>query len=141
MRCSAHTIERSDSLPPLSSGFVAFTFRYRFSTPFFAPFPGGMLPGEGHQEEITGSPTPRFHSAEMTGPPRFLGTPMPACPALRPRRNPGTLADSYQNYCLRTKYGVGFRNDSFEVQSHTACRPPVYASLPGLPQGLNLSEP
>jgi len=43
---------------------------------------------------------------------------MSACPALRPRRNPDTLADSCQDVAFRRKYGVGFRNESFEAQSH-----------------------
>jgi hypothetical protein len=56
--CFISTIERSISPPSLSSGFVAFTFRHRLNTPSFAPFPGEDVSQEGHQEEITGSPTP-----------------------------------------------------------------------------------
>ena len=58
------------------------------------------------------------HSAKMTWPPRSWGTPMPACPALRPRRNPGTLAVLCQDVAFRRKHGVGFRSASFETQSH-----------------------
>ena len=49
---------------------------------------------------VSGLPFPVVCRTEMTGPPRFLGDPLSACPALRPRWNSGTLAAKYPEYCL-----------------------------------------
>jgi len=67
---------------------------------------------------LTLSPTPDSIQRRRQGLSGSWRTPMPACPALRPRRNPGTLAVSCQDVAFRRKHDVGFRSASFEAQSH-----------------------
>ena len=60
----------------------------------------GQAPPAVSRGLVSGLPFPVVYWTEMTGPPRFLGDPLSACPALRPRWNPGTLAVEYPEYCL-----------------------------------------
>jgi hypothetical protein len=53
--CFIGTIWRSDFLPPFSSGFVAFTFRYHYSTCLFAPTSGAGASQRGYWRK---SPVP-----------------------------------------------------------------------------------
>jgi len=91
--CFLNTMERSDSLPPLSSGFVAFTLRYRLSTPSLLPSPEGCSPGRASGRNYRFSHS-GFHSAEMTGPPRFLGDPNACMPCS------STPAEPWHSCCI-----------------------------------------
>ena len=58
-------------------------------------------------------------SVEAAGPPRFLGDPVHACPALRPRRDPGARPLRRLGAAFRPLDGVGSRVcTNFGAQSH-----------------------
>ena len=131
--CFISTTERSDSPPSLSSGFVAFTFRYRLSTRFFAPFPGGMLPREGIRKRSPALPlripfSGDDRTSQVPGGPLCLhallfdpgGTLTLLLIHARMLPSAGNTASASATHLSRLK--------------HTAYRPPVYASQPGLPQ-------
>jgi len=96
------------------------------------PSPEGCFPGRasGRDHRLSHS---GFHSADMTGPPRFLEDPMSACPALRPG---GTLTLLLIHARMLPSAGNTASASATHLSrlNHTAYRPPVYASQPGLPQ-------
>ncbi len=77
----------SDSLPPIPPRFVSFAWRYHCAVPV------GQVRGRRARpaREIWSTGPFRFMRVEATGPPKFLGIPLSACPALGPRwdRTPG----------------------------------------------------
>jgi hypothetical protein len=131
--CFLSTMERSDSLPPLSSGFVAFTLRYRLSTPFFAPFPGGMQPGEDIRKRSPALPLRKPFSgddrtSQVPGGPQCLHALL---------FDPGGTLTLLLNHARMLPSAGSTASASAKIISrlnHTAYRPPVYASQHGLPQ-------
>ena len=127
------TIERSDSLLPLSSGFVAFTFRYRLSTRFFAPFPGGMLPREDIRKRSPALPlripfSGDDRASQVPGEPQCLHALL---------FDPGgtlTLLLIHARMLPSAGNTASASATNLSRLNHTAYRPPVYASQPGLPQ-------
>lgn len=131
--CFISNTERSDSLPPLSSGFVAFTFRYRLSTRFFAPFPGGMLPREGIRKRSPALPL----RIPFSGDDRASQVPGgPPCLHALLFDPGGTLTLLLIHARMLPSAGKTASASATHLSrlNHTAYRPPVYASQPGLPQ-------
>ena len=131
--CFIGNIERSDSLPPFSSGFVPFTLRYRLSTHFFAPVPGGVHPKGGIRKRSPALPLRLSfggddRASQVPGGPQCLhallfdpgGTLTPLLAHARMLPSAGSTASTPATILSRL--------------NHTAYRPPVYASQPGLPQ-------
>jgi hypothetical protein len=131
--CFISTMERSDSLPPLSSGFVAFALRYRLSTRLFAPFPGGMLPGEGIRKRLPALPlripfSGGDRASQVPGGPQCLHALL---------FDPGGTLPLLLYHARMLPSAGNTTSASATILSrlnHTAYRPPVYASQPGLPQ-------
>ena len=91
-------------------------------TPGFAPGRADVAHGR-HGRSVCGAPTRKF-TKEMKGSPRFLGNPMRACPALRPRRDRGTSPLQPLDVAFRLHDGVGSHKRHFVAQSrspHARC--------------------
>ena len=73
--CFCGTIQHSDFLPAVSSGFVAFAFRYHPSARLFCSRRGAGAASAAGRGVVVRVPRPGFLSVELTGPPRFLGDP------------------------------------------------------------------
>ncbi len=88
-----------------------------------------------------GSPF-RERLMEATGPPRFLGNPMCACPALRPRWDLRARPLAARRCCLPPNLTASAPTISLLSRlHHTACALPVYASRAGLPRPTQHSVP
>ena len=88
--CFNGTIQHSDFLPVISSGFVAFAFRYHPSARLFRSRRGAGAVSVAGRGVVIRVPLPGFLSVEMTGPPRFLGD--PPCPHAMVSDPGGTLS-------------------------------------------------
>lgn len=66
--------------------------------------------------------------AEASGSPKFLGNPLPACPALRPRRTGWTKPYGPSHVAFRRFKGVGSAVSNFRGSITRPARLPVYAS-------------
>ena len=61
-------------------------------------------------------------NGEMTGPPRFLGSPLHTCAALRPRWDRRTRPQRHDGAAVRFVNGVGSHGFlAYEAQSHRLC--------------------
>jgi hypothetical protein len=94
--------------------------------------------GSGHRPRWPGGlfevpPNPSLDETEITGPPRFLGSPLHVRPALRPRSDLG--ASPYRRFGAAPAYNddEGSNGYSLTRLNHTAFVLPVYASQPGSP--------
>jgi hypothetical protein len=88
------TTARSDSSASVPRHFVAFARRYHAaSTSHAGAMDASCLRG-------VGSGPPPVVRVEMSRPPRFLGSPLRACPALRPRRGRGHQVVAVSRCCL-----------------------------------------
>lgn len=108
-------MRRSDFLPFVPGRFVAFAPRYRRCA---------LVRSCGHEHDAhrPGAdhrlPHPDL-STEATGSPRFLGNPMRACPALRPRWDLCARPLPRVGAAFRLFNGVGsHKNRNFEARSH-----------------------
>jgi len=99
--CFCGTIQHSDFLPAVSSGFVAFTIRYHPSARLLRSRRGaGTLSAAGRGVVIR-VPLPGFFVGGADRTSQVPGGPLlSACPGLRPRRNPATVADQMTGWCL-----------------------------------------
>src|SRR5512135_1524396 len=106
---------------------------YRLSTRFFAPFPGGMLPREGIRKRSPALPlripfSGDDRASQVPGEPQCLHALL---------FDPGgtlTLLLIHARMLPSAGNTASASATNLSRLNHTACRPPVYASQPGLPQ-------
>jgi len=72
---------------------------------------------------------------ETTRPPRFLGSPCQHAPLFDPGGPFATRLGATNDVAFRSENDVGSTSSFISGLNHAACRPPVYASQPGSPQG------
>ena len=87
-------------------------------------------PGDSYPGSPSGHPLTEGNRAS----PGSWGTPIPTCPALRPRRDLNTNAVTRSDVAFRTLGRRRLPRLPISGLSHTAYRLPVYASHLGLPQ-------
>jgi hypothetical protein len=95
--------------------------------------PGWSAPLPWAWVRFTWSPSPPAMSAEAPGPPKFLGNPLPACPALGPRRTGGPSRCGPPHVAFRSFKDVGSAASNFRGSITRPARLPVYASQPRSP--------
>jgi hypothetical protein len=121
------TTGRSDSLPPVPPRFVAFAWRYRAlrSSLRSRRRPSATAAGQGFLCPVTPRSGP---VRRRQGLPGSWGTPLCACPALRPRWDLRARPSRRFGTAFRDLKRVGSHDHPFSRLNHTACTLAVYAS-------------
>lgn len=106
--------------------------RYRPVSVLFAPA-GGRHPSRGPGFVLRGLPHHLRCRRKHLGLPSSWGTPMPACPALRPRWKGRAKPFGPPDVAFRSFKGVGSTVGNFRGSITRPARLPVYASQPRSP--------
>ena len=131
-------MRRSDSLPPVSPGFVSFAFGYRLSPGYSLLSPGRRT--QAGLEEITGSSLPVL-SGGGGRVSQVPGEPTVCMPCSSTPAGPEGDAVLPPDVAFRQPEAVGSREFAISGLNSRAYKLPVYASRPGLLQSAQHSVP